>query len=302
MAGWWRSTDWTAPRSNIAVVSRSDRGGQHRRRGQLSAAELAAAAAKASPSKAPRNTPVCGARLSSAGQLTGETCTHERGWGTNHRGYGSCKLHGGNTPAGRKSAAEQQAREIVAEQRARAGLFGARLVVDPQQVLLEEMHRSAAVVRNIEESMRQWSSADYSDTSLSNTDDMGHEDKSDIRSGAVNNGVNQWGQTVTGLPQLVAVHMTEQRIGYTDTEWAAWIKVLREERKHLVQVAQACINAGVVVDMKRMLEANARFMRKVLEAAMGILGVQLDPDAVAPAMQQAILHVVRDTEGKGKAS
>lgn len=277
-------------------MSRSDHGGEHRKRGKLTAEELAAARDKAEPSKAPRNTPICEARLSKDGELTGKVCTHERGWGTNHSGWGRCKLHGGNTPAGNKFAAEQQARELIEAQRDRFTLYGRRSVIQPAEVLLEEMQRTHAIVRNIEESMARWSAERYTDTSLSNEGTDENEDLSDIRSGAVNNGVGAWGETLTGLPQLVAVHMTEQRIGYTDTEWAAWMKELREERKHLVQVAQACLNAGVTERQQRMLEANAQFMRRVVLAGLSILGVSIETEAVAAAMQQAIVTVVREAQ------
>ncbi len=47
----------------------------------------------------------CGARL-----RQGEgTCKHQAGWGTSHAGFGSCKLHGGSTPASSKHAERERA-------------------------------------------------------------------------------------------------------------------------------------------------------------------------------------------------
>jgi hypothetical protein len=44
------------------------------------------------------------------------TCTRPAGWGTEHVGAGSCKLHGGNTPSGAKAGelalVDKQAREL----------------------------------------------------------------------------------------------------------------------------------------------------------------------------------------------
>ena len=37
------------------------------------------------------------------------TCTRPAGWGTDHPGFGQCKLHGGSTQSGTKAAAERQA-------------------------------------------------------------------------------------------------------------------------------------------------------------------------------------------------
>jgi len=37
----------------------------------------------------------------------GKVCNHTAGWGTDHVGWGSCKLHGGSTRAGRAAALRQ---------------------------------------------------------------------------------------------------------------------------------------------------------------------------------------------------
>ena len=47
--------------------------------------------------------PKCGARKK---QSEGN-CTRPAGWGTDHPGFGRCKLHGGCVPSGRKAALEQ---------------------------------------------------------------------------------------------------------------------------------------------------------------------------------------------------
>lgn len=44
--------------------------------------------------------PHCGATLKSGPG----TCGHVAGWGTDHLGYGNCKLHGGATQTGKKHA------------------------------------------------------------------------------------------------------------------------------------------------------------------------------------------------------
>lgn len=231
--------------------------------------------------------PKCGARKSKGGQHTGELCKLPKGYQTEHPGYGNCKFHGGDTPNGKKWAAEELAREMVDRQRQRLGLFGGRVVVQPADVLLQELQRSQAIVANIERSMAQWAEVGYPDAA-------GHEDGPALEPGEINNGVTVWGETLTGLPQLVAVHKTEYRIGYTDTEWAAWIKVYREERQHLLKVAQACIAAGVLERQQRMMEANAQLTRKIQERALQILGIEVEPEALAAAMQQAIPSVVNE--------
>lgn len=58
---------------------------------------------------APREKRHCGAAKR---QGTGQ-CTRPAGWGTDHPGFGTCKFHGGCTPASTKAAAEQEARYLL---------------------------------------------------------------------------------------------------------------------------------------------------------------------------------------------
>lgn len=53
----------------------------------------------------------------SSGPKRGRPCSHERGFGTDHKGVGGCKFHAGNTPTARKAAAkiqiENEARQLL---------------------------------------------------------------------------------------------------------------------------------------------------------------------------------------------
>jgi hypothetical protein len=53
---------------------------------------------------------LCGAR-----KKRGGLCGRPAGWGTEHVGYGSCKLHGGCTPGAVAAAAKAQARHLAVE-------------------------------------------------------------------------------------------------------------------------------------------------------------------------------------------
>jgi hypothetical protein len=82
--------------------------------------------------------PKCGAK-----KRQGEgTCKRPSGWGTDHAGTGNCKLHGGNTPAGRMGAANQQARKELA-----------RLDVDPVGDPLQQLATLAGQVLAWRDSM-----------------------------------------------------------------------------------------------------------------------------------------------------
>ena len=67
------------------------------------------------------------------------TCTRPAGWGTDHPGFGQCKLHGGSTQSGTKAAAERQAIAAVET-------YGLPREVAPHEALIEELHRTAGHV------------------------------------------------------------------------------------------------------------------------------------------------------------
>jgi len=73
----------------------------------------------------------CGARTRG-----GKNCRHEAGWGTDHPGWGRCKMHGGNTRNGRLFAARLEA---LAEMPA----FGADVDIEAIDALLFCIRREA---------------------------------------------------------------------------------------------------------------------------------------------------------------
>lgn len=66
-------------------------------------------------------------------------CTQPAGWGTDHVGYGRCKLHGGNTANGKAAAAKLRAEDMVEG-------YGLPVDIDPQEALLDELRRTAGHV------------------------------------------------------------------------------------------------------------------------------------------------------------
>ena len=75
------------------------------------------------------------------------TCQLPPGWGTDHPGYGNCKLHGGSTPAGKTSAAR---RRVQAE--AAAALRG--MAIEPIADPLTELAHHAGEVRAMRNVLR----------------------------------------------------------------------------------------------------------------------------------------------------
>ncbi|MFC5654508.1 hypothetical protein [Streptomyces nogalater] len=68
------------------------------------------------PEHAGGDVPRCGAQKRQG--APGETCTFTAGWGTDHVGFGHCRLHGGNTrtqrTAARAEMADAEARQVLA--------------------------------------------------------------------------------------------------------------------------------------------------------------------------------------------
>jgi hypothetical protein len=66
-------------------------------------------------------------------------CGRPSGWGTDHAGWGACKLHGGSTQSGRTAAQISMAKATVQ-------LFGTPRTVHPLDGLLEDYYRASGFV------------------------------------------------------------------------------------------------------------------------------------------------------------
>ncbi len=66
-------------------------------------------------------------------------CRKPAGWGTDHVGEGRCRIHGGNTPSGKKAA------QKVSAVKAR-DTYGLPIDVSPEDALLQEVQRTAGHV------------------------------------------------------------------------------------------------------------------------------------------------------------
>lgn len=86
--------------------------------------------------------PLCGARLKQEREDGRETCTQTAGWGTEHVGFGTCKLHGGNTPS-HIAAAERE--RVEAQLAAAQKTYGLPLDVEPGEALLGLVRTAAGI-------------------------------------------------------------------------------------------------------------------------------------------------------------
>jgi len=151
--------------------------------------------------------------------------------------------------------------------------------VTPEEVLLEEVQRSSAIVRWLEEMIDQWRmepedvNAEWErlnagrdavrhDGPAAGTDEpLGFVAKSEQ----------------TGLPKLGTVVYFDKGGTVAPTEVAAWIKIYQDERMMAVKAAKTAIDAGIAERLVRIAEREVDVMVAVLRATLEELGVPVTP-------------------------
>lgn len=217
------------------------------------------------PSEKIAQNPTCGARKERVDAKTGEeskwdTCQQPAGGGTSHPGFGRCKFHGGNTASGRKFAARLAGREYIERQKARMVRFGgdgSTLDITEEEALLEEVRRSVAMVRFLEERIGQWTDSGDS--------------------------------TLGGLPALVD-ESTKGTPGVTDHQ--AWLVLYREERTHMAKVAKMAIDSGLNARLVRIAEDQGRMLATAVRNVLNALNLTPDQAALVPKVVPDILRQV----------
>lgn len=92
-----------------------------------------------SPTTRKRKGPICGAKKDDLSMSGGGVCCQPAGWGTEHKGSGPCKLHGGGLPSVNRN-------HIKKLETKRMAVYGDKIEVDPHQAVLDTVHRTAGHV------------------------------------------------------------------------------------------------------------------------------------------------------------
>jgi len=261
---------------------------QARREGDLEKAD-----ALAPPSeKRLRTDERCGALTQS-----GRACQQRKGSSTEHPGYGNCARHGGNTEAGVKSAMRDMGRDLAQRYKAEHSRFGGNrhdpsiATLTPEQALLEEVRRSAAFVRFLEERIGAWNLAPVNEELVERyvttakrgaasmkvqIDKMFEELDSDDP------------DSPNYLPPLTEVHPRTGITSFTDAR--EWLYLYREERGHLARVSKMCIDAGVAQRLVSIAEDQGRILASAIRAVLQALNLtpeqaQLVPQVVPPVLR-----------------
>lgn len=174
-------------------------------------------------------------------------CRLPKGWGTDHKGSGNCRKHGGNTPNGVAHARHEQARAIAQQAVVTLGLARD---IDPAQALLEEIARTAGLIDWLRLQIERVA-GDRPENLVAGT---------------------RMVKQVSG--PLGDVRTTEVGPGLNE-----WVKLYQSERRHLVRVCATALQAGVEERRVRLAEQHGSLVAVVIRGILGDLN--LTPDQLA---------------------
>jgi hypothetical protein len=168
----------------------------------------------------------CNATLRGKGKL----CGMAAGAGTDHKGVGRCKLHGGASPSYLPELQRLIATQAVEK-------YGIPIQTDPQTALEEELDRTAGHVAWLR-------------IQVAELEELGGPVGSE--------GVNDVGVRMhpSYKPDLM-------------------LSLYQTERKHLTQVAKACIEAGIEERRVRLAESQGALIAKAITGILKELGVDM---------------------------
>lgn len=214
----------------------------------------------------------------------GSPCKRPAGDRTDHHGFGHCWIHGGNSPTGRQWAARLKAESLIEERRQAYMFYRIEMPpISPEEVLLEEVHRSSAIVRWLEEMIDQWriepedvdaewARIQANQAALRDGDDPPDPDAA-LELVAKSN--------QTGLPKLGTVVYFDKGGTVAPTEVAAWLRVYGEERDRAMKAAKIAIDAGIAERLVKLAEREVDTIVAVIRASLQEMGLDLTPERVA---------------------
>lgn len=186
---------------------------------------------------------------------SGKRCTRTAGWGTEHKGWGTCRYHGGTSPSHNKKAMRDM---VIAT---RGAFFGSPIKQSPEQVLLDEVYRTNGYVA--------WINNRISEFDLLELDAEGKPTPESL-------------ELAPDLRYMI-------KIGYSP---AALHLLHQWERDHLVKVAGACLSAGIAERLVRLEEERGRMVGAAFQQLIDGLELTGEQKARAPMlMRQALMEL-----------
>lgn len=179
------------------------------------------------------------------------TCTRPAGWGTNHPGWGCCKLHGGCTQTVAEGAAREQIKAAVVT-------YGLPVDIDPTEALLQEVRHTAGHVAWLRQRI-----AELEQEAL------------------IWNRAEEVEKTATEFPGIDVTSKAAPHV---------WIDLYHRERKHLIDVCKAAIAAGIEERRVRIAEAQGNLLADVIRGILSDLQLTPEQQARVPEVVPARLR------------
>lgn len=237
------------------------------------------------------------------GALTtrGGACQDRKGARTDHRGYGNCSKHGGNTQAGIKSAMKEMGRDLIQQYKDSYTRFGGDrndpsiANLTPEQALLEEVRRSAAMVRFLEERIGRWN---LTPVQVETVEGFVRADQKGKMPSELRARVKEVLESLpqdnedspSYLPNLTAVHPNTGIQSLTEAQ--AWLTLYRDERGHLARTSKMCIDAGVATRLVSIAEDQGRILASAIRAVLSALNLSPEQAVLVPQIVPPILRAV----------
>lgn len=242
---------------------------------------------------------------------SGKPCQSRKGSATDHPGYGNCSRHGGNTEAGVKSAMREMGADLIDQYRASLPFGGDRndpsiANLTPESALLEEVRRSAAMVRFLEQRIAMWNLTPASHTLIDKmltAPQTVRKDRNHLTgSKAMRDYVEEFMDSLPAedpdsphhLPPLTVTNENTGITAFTDAR--EWLYLYREERGHLARVSKMCIDAGVAQRLVTLAEDQGRILASAIRAVLMALNLSADQEALVPVIVPPILRAVANDQ------
>lgn len=252
--------------------------------------------------KPPSERPMTEAEKCGALTQKGTPCQQRKGSRTDHPGYGNCIKHGGNTQAGVKKAMTEMAKDLANQYR-EDRRFGGDWRNDPElrnftpeAALLEEVRRSAALVRFLEERISRWNLHPDSDgqrleaiISRTRYDHTKESLKQDVTA-FLDSLPRDDPSSGYHLPALSDINRQTGFVSFTDAH--TWLSLYREERAHLARVSKMCIDADISQRLVTIAEDQGRVLATAIRAVLLALNLTPTQQALIPRVVPPILRAV----------
>jgi hypothetical protein len=168
--------------------------------------------------------------------------------------------------------------------------------LSPELALVEEVRRSAAMVRFLEGRIGEWG-MDLGDPALDKF--VNHRKYKDPWS---RHQIQQFldsldpddPDSAKHLPDLVQTHPDTGVSSFTNKR--EWLYLYREERAHLARVAKMALDAGVAQRLVTLAEDQGRILSSALRAVLMALNLSPEQQSLVPIVVPAILRAVANDQ------